>query len=92
MAKELFSLTTLTIFYDWANDEGSSHSFGNVEGARRWINEQLEHDKNNNINSYSIEENAYIPCDANDPNGKLYLGVRHFEFVDVKGNKEREAV
>ena len=80
----LFSLTTLTIFYDWDKDNGSHYSFATVAGAKRDIAEKLENDKDKHIESYSIEEVAYSPMDESDPEGRLSLGVRHFEFVEVK--------
>lgn len=81
---ELFNLTTLTVFYDYDKGNGSHHSFGSVEGAKSWVKQLIEKDSEKHIDAYSIEEYAYIPCDKNDPSGKLYLGCRHFEFKELK--------
>ena len=85
----LFTLTTLTIFYDYEKGNGSHYSFASVPGAKKDIAERLENDKENHIDSYSIEEVAYSPMDENEPDGRLSLGVRHFEFVDVKEQREK---
>lgn len=90
MKQSLFTMAKLTIFYNYNHGDGSHHSFGSIKGARDFIEEAIKNDKNKTIDSYSIEEISYIPCKEDEPDGKLYLGVSYFEFIELKEKDEIE--
>ena len=72
-------LVKLTMAFTWEDEaaRGSSYwTFGSVEAARKWAEGAAD------VAWYSIEEEEFIPCDENDPSGRLYIGCNYFDFVD----------
>lgn len=76
-------MAKLSVFYDFNNGNAASWHFGSLDAAYDSIEKQIEADTEHHIMSYSVEEEQYIPCDANKPNGKLYIGCNHFNYVEV---------
>lgn len=72
-------LYKVTCNFGWqTEDETSTWHCATLDGAYRFIEKQKE------LRWYSIEENTFIPCDENDPDGQLYIGCNHFEFHECE--------
>lgn len=82
-------LFKITCQFTWqkGSDDVSVWHCASLEGARRFIKEKVI---KGDLLWYSIEGQDYMPCDEDDPNGQLYIGITHFEFNDleVDGNEE----
>ncbi len=73
-------LVKLTVGFTWSEDSSVWH-FGSVEGARKWVESKKD------VSWYSIEDEKFIPCDASDPFGQLYIGVDYFDYVENGGKR-----
>ena len=69
------------------DDDVSIWHCASLDGARRFIKEKMD---KGDLLWYSIEGQDYIPCDEDDPNGQLYIGITHFEFHDLEGDGNGE--
>lgn len=71
-------LWKVTCSHPWdAEDEISIYSFGSYDGALIWV---LQNGKD--LDWAAIEENEYVPCDEENPGGRLYIKGGHFEHHD----------
>lgn len=76
-------LFEVTCQFDWQvrDDDTSVWHCATLSGAHDFIENQREISK---LIWYSIEGQEYIPCDENNPDGQLYIGVTHFEYHDLR--------
>lgn len=76
-------LYKVTCQFSWQkdNDDVSTWHCASLEGAKRFVKEKMD---KGDLLWYSIEGQDFIPCDENDPNGQLYIGMTHFEFNEIK--------
>ena len=75
---ELFKVTC---GFEWQEEnETSTWHCATLEGAHRFVEKM----KAQGLTWYSIEQETFIPCDEDDPDGQLYLGCDHFEFHECK--------
>ena len=81
MSKPVATIVKVICNHSWADDnDTSTYSFATVIGAQRWVKARLDrHD----LDWFAIEGQHYYPCDDNNPDGQLYIGVFHTEFYDV---------
>ena len=74
-------LFKVTIQFDYQKrDEVSTWHCGSLEGARNFCKEKID---KGGVIWYSIEGQDFIPCDKNDPNGLLYIGIIYNEFHEL---------
>ena len=73
----LYTTVEVTLFYSWGGGDGSTYTFGSLDGAKKYVLEKRERD---DVNAYSIEVVDHIPCDENNPGGQLYGGMGYFEY------------
>lgn len=66
--------------YHGENEVANWHC-GSLDGAYRFI-EKLK--SQGGLLWYSIEGQEFLPCDEDDPDGQLYIGVIHHEFKDLR--------
>lgn len=83
--REVAFMVKVSIGYSWNRPDASSWHFGSYEEAKKYCEERAE---NGEVDWYSIENCHFIPCDSNNPGGKLYIGVDGYEFVEVKRGEE----
>ena len=64
-------------------DEVSTWNFGSWEEAIKFCYDE----KDRGLNWFTIEDQSYFPCDENNPDGKLHIGVNKFysEFLQPDG-------
>ena len=76
-------LFKVTLQWDWQkeDDETSTWHCGSLEGARKFCQKMID---KGGVLWFSIEGEDFIPCDENDPDGQLYIGMTHFEFHELK--------
>lgn len=80
--KILATIYQVTLQWDWQDeDETSTYSCGSLAGAHKFIAQKVE---KGDVLWYSIEENSYIPCKKDDPEGQLYIGCDYMEFHDCR--------
>lgn len=60
-------------------DSSSSWTFGSLNGARKFVEKRKD-----TLRWYAISGYDYIPCDENEPDGQLYLGMIYHEFEENK--------
>ena len=73
------SLYKVECNFTWQDEnEVSTWHCATLEGAHRFI------EVKNDLRWYSIEGQDFIPCNEEDPGGQLYIGVTHFEFIDLE--------
>lgn len=72
--------------FDWEEEnEVSTWHCGSLEGAYRFIEKQKE----KGLLWYAIEGEDFCPCNEDDPEGQLFIGVNHFEFKELKDGEWR---
>lgn len=72
--------------FEWEEDsEVSTWHCATLDGAHRFIEKQ----KTKGLMWYSIEGQDFIPCNEDDPDGQLYIGMKHFEFKELKDGEWR---
>ena len=75
-------LFKVTLQWDWQKeDETSTWHCATLEGARRFCQKMIDKGR---VLWFSIEGQNFIPCDEDDPDGQLYIGMTHFEFHELK--------
>ena len=57
--------------------EESVYSFGSYDGALMWVVNNADV-----LRWASIEENNYIPCNKDNPDGQLYIGCDVFQYFE----------
>ena len=63
--------------YNWDSEENSfsTYHFGSYKGALMWV---VKNGKN--LDWAYIEENKFIPCKKDNPEGQLYIGCDTIQF------------
>ena len=72
----LYEVTCQFDYQKEDNDVSIWHC-ASLKGARRFVEKQKAL---GGLLWYSIEGQEFIPCDENDPDGQLYIGMIHHEF------------
>ncbi len=91
--KEIARMVKVTCQYDYqiehrdetngAINEVSTWYFGSWEGAYEFCNDE----KKIGLQWFSMEDQSFLPCNEENPNGKLYIGCNRFyaEFLQEDG-------
>lgn len=90
--KSLYTTWTVTIAWEWQkkfNDEreGSKYTFGSLKGCNDWVSSQIlrgEENPENKVLWYAIEGLNHYPCSEKEPEGQLYAGMIHHEYVSLE--------
>lgn len=70
--------------FDWHDEsETATWHAASWEGAERIALEENSRPRQK-VLWYSIEEREFYPCDKNDPDGRLYIGLGRHKFVDLR--------
>lgn len=86
MATTLFTYYKVECKFDWENENSfNTYSFGSLEGANKWIEENKEH-----LDWVSVEGLTAHPCNEDDIDGQLYYGMIYCEFYEKSDWKKRE--
>lgn len=81
MKKVIATLYEVHCGFDWMNDgDGDKWTCATLDGARRFVEKQKE----KGLTWYAIEGRQYLPCNDEDPDGQLYIGIIYHEFREVR--------